>query len=115
MFRKNLSLILQRISSFDGHLIFPHLNLPTTIPEKNMRIQQPPQSPKTSPTDKWTQHLVTNFLSFNSPQYQPNHNKQEFADHHKLDFSLLPPTLNYKVIKFHFISACGYKFHALTI
>ena len=52
MFRKNLSLILQRISSFDGHLIFPHLNLPTTIPKKNMRIQQPPQSPKTSPTDK---------------------------------------------------------------
>ena len=27
---------LERISSFDGHPIFPHLNLPATIPKKSI-------------------------------------------------------------------------------
>ena len=40
----------------------------------------PPPSPlstKTTPIDTWTQSLITNFLSFNPPQYESKHHKQD--------------------------------------
>ena len=66
--------------SFDGHLIFPHLN-PTTIPPKKyMQFQRShplPLSPEVSPRDTWTQSLVTYFLSFSPCQHESNHKKQD--------------------------------------
>ena len=81
-------------------------------PNWYMPFQRPitlPPSPETSSGDKWwTQSLITNFLSFNLPQCESNHHKQ--------DFSLLAPASNYKVIKFPcylrsaWISTSGLKF-----
>ena len=67
--------------SLHCHPIFSFLNLPTKIsPEKVHAISAvPPTSPScdTSPGDTSTQLLVTNFLSFNPPQYKSNHHKQD--------------------------------------
>ena len=41
------------------------------------RCHQHPLSNDTSPGDTSAQLLVTNFLSFNPPQYKSNHHKQD--------------------------------------
>ena len=78
IFKRNY---LQRISSFDCHLIFSFLNLPTKISPKKVHAIStvPPTSPSrdTSPGDTSAQLLVTNFLIFNPPQYKSNHHKQD--------------------------------------
>ena len=63
-------------------------------------IIPPPQPLETSPGETWTQSFVTNFLSFNSRQYESNHHKQDLLlttskiSHYLLQLYIL------KVIKF---------------
>ena len=49
-------------------------------PNRYMSFQWPttfPPSLETSPEDTRTQSLITNFISFNPPEYQSNHHKQD--------------------------------------
>ena len=46
-------------------------------PKRCMSFNGPQPFPPHPPGDTWTQSLITNFLSFNSPQYETNHHKQD--------------------------------------
>ena len=71
-----------------------------------------PPLPENSPGDTWPQSLVTNFLSFNPPQYESNHHKQHLLICKSKISHWLPQILIRKSKKiFYLRSACDYEFH----
>ena len=82
----------------NGYTIFLHLNLPTEIPpNRYMPFQQPttlPPSPETNPGDTWIQSLISNFFSFNPPQYESNHHKQNLLITIKARFRIVCSNFN---------------------
>ena len=105
--------------SFDGHRIFSHLNLPTTITPKSLCYfnsalpSLPPTLFKASPGDTWTQSLVTNFLSFNPRHYE----SITICNIYRSPQARFPIFfLKIHITKsYHIRSTCNYKFHALKV
>ena len=74
----------------------------------------PPPLPETSPGDTWNQSLLTNFLSFNPPQYKSNHHKQHsLITTSKNSHCLLQLQIR-NSLNFHLQSVCNYEIHTPT-
>ena len=89
-----------KISYFDGHPNFQHLNFPTTIP---LHLWPPTLQNK-------SRRHMTKIVSCNPPQYKSHHHKQHLINHHKQDWSLLALTSVYKIKKKFSPSASDHEF-----
>ena len=116
-------------SSFDVQPIFPHLNLPTKIPQTGTcHFNGAPHFPHPVKLLQETHKSSRQQLIFSVSTLLSSCNskspQERFTDHHKKDFSLLAPSSNYRVINFspvvslnvnrNIISIMGYRTPRLT-